>query len=55
MEEALAEREGTIEELKETIEIMEVKLQKMEQLIKLKDQKIMSLTGKLESAGIDTP
>lgn len=26
MQEALAEREGTIEELKETIEIMEVKL-----------------------------
>jgi hypothetical protein len=51
--EMLMERENTIEELKETIEIMEVKIQKLEQLLKLKDSKLMTLTNKLQEAGID--
>jgi hypothetical protein len=32
---------------------MEVKLQKLEQLVKIKDSKIITLTNKLAAAGID--
>lgn len=53
----LAEKDSTIKELKETIEvsgrqIMELKIKKMEQLVKLKDSKIQTLTNKLTAAGI---
>lgn len=41
-----------IKELRETIEILELKLKKMEQLNKLKDAKIQTLVSKLQQAGI---
>ena len=50
----LAEKEQTIQELKETIEIMELKINKLEQLIRLKDNKIQTLTSKLAQAGIQS-
>ena len=48
---ALKEKEKAIQELKETIQIMENKINKLEQLTKLKDSKIQILTKKLASAG----
>jgi len=36
----IAEKDETIKEMKETIDILEVKIQKLEQLVKIKDQKI---------------
>lgn len=38
--EILLEKEQTIQQLKETIEILELKVKKLEQLVKLKDAKI---------------
>ena len=38
--EALLEKDQTIGELRETIEILELKIKKLEQLVKLKDTKI---------------
>ena len=46
--ELLIEKEQTIQELRETIGILEIKLKKFEQLVKLKDQKIQTLTNKLQ-------
>ena len=46
--ELLIEKEQTIQELRETIGILEIKLKKFEQLVKLKDQKIHTLTNKLQ-------
>ena len=48
----LAEKEQTIQELRETIEIMELKIKKLEQLVRLKDSKIQTLTNKLAQSGI---
>ena len=53
----LGEKDSTIKEMKETIEvlatqIMELKIKKLEQLVKLKDSKIQTLTNKLTAAGI---
>jgi hypothetical protein len=48
----LEEKEKTIRELNETIEIMEIKVQKMDQLLKLKDSKIQSLIKRLTEAGL---
>ena len=50
--EILLEKEQTIQQLKETIEILELKVKKLEQLVKLKDAKILNLSNKLQSAGI---
>ena len=50
--EILIEKEQTIVQLKETIEILELKIKKLEQLVKLKDAKISNLSNKLQSAGI---
>ncbi len=50
--EILVEKEQTISQLKETIEILELKIKKLEQLVKLKDAKISNLSNKLQSAGI---
>ncbi len=50
--EILIEKEQTIQQLKETIEILELKVKKLEQLVKLKDAKILNLSNKLQSAGI---
>jgi hypothetical protein len=41
--EILIEKEQTIQELRETIGILEIKLKKFEQLVKLKDQKVRAL------------
>ena len=54
--ELLNEKEQTIQELKETIDIMEVKIKKLEQLVKLKDTKIQALSNMLVQNGIaDAP
>jgi hypothetical protein len=47
LEQLLAEREQTIYEFKETIEILELKITKLEQLVRLKDSKISKLQGAL--------
>eukprot|EP00658_Telonema_sp_P-2_P000855 TRINITY_DN10313_c0_g1_i1.p1 TRINITY_DN10313_c0_g1~~TRINITY_DN10313_c0_g1_i1.p1 ORF type:complete len:304 (+),score=71.05 TRINITY_DN10313_c0_g1_i1:227-1138(+) len=49
--EILIEKETTIEELRETVLILETKIQKMEQLLGLKDQKINKLMSALETRG----
>ena len=38
--------------MRETVEILELKIKKLEQLVKLKDAKIGNLTNKLNSVGI---
>eukprot|EP00667_Euglena_gracilis_P016005 EG_transcript_16669 len=43
----LAEKDETIKEMRETIDILEVKIQKLEQLLKIKDQKIAALQSRL--------
>lgn len=43
----MIEKEQTIVQLKETIEILELKIKKLEQLVKLKDTKIQNLSNKL--------
>lgn len=48
--EILVEKEQTIQELRETVDILETKVRKLEQLVKLKDTKIQSLQGKLSQA-----
>ena len=48
----LLEKDHTISQMKETIEILELKIKKLEQLVKLKDSKIANLSGKLQSMGI---
>ena len=50
--ELLAEKEQVIQELKETVEIMELKIRKLEELLTIKDNKIQTLTNKLASANI---
>lgn len=50
--EILAEKDQVIQELRETIEMMELKINKLEQLVKLKDSKIQTLANKLSQAGI---
>eukprot|EP00599_Poterioochromonas_sp_BG-1_P007332 CAMPEP_0173151752 /NCGR_PEP_ID=MMETSP1105-20130129/11790_1 /TAXON_ID=2985 /ORGANISM="Ochromonas sp., Strain BG-1" /LENGTH=96 /DNA_ID=CAMNT_0014067233 /DNA_START=357 /DNA_END=647 /DNA_ORIENTATION=+ len=42
----LLEKEQQIRELQETVEILELKIAKLEQLIRLKDNKIQKLMGK---------
>mmetsp|Transcript_34090 Transcript_34090/g.75593 ORF Transcript_34090/g.75593 Transcript_34090/m.75593 type:complete len:242 (-) Transcript_34090:560-1285(-) len=50
--EVLAEKEQTISELRETNEILETKVRKLEQLVRLKDAKIQTLMAKLQAAGM---
>ena len=45
---ALAEKDAQIGELQETVDILEVKIQKLEQLVRLKDSKIATLQAKLQ-------
>lgn len=49
---ALAERDGLIGELRETVDILELKIRKLEQLVRLKDTRIATLTARLASAGL---
>ena len=46
----LAEKDATIAELNETISILELKVKKLEQLVRLKDSRIQTLTAKQVSA-----
>eukprot|EP00873_Tetraselmis_striata_P022251 jgi/Tetstr1/442515/TSEL_030613.t1 len=49
---ALAGKDATILELRETSEILETKVRKLEQLVRLKDAKIQTLLAKLQAAGL---
>lgn len=51
-DQVIQEKDNTIGQLRETIEILELKIKKLEQLVKLKDSKIGNLTNKLNSMGI---
>ena len=53
VEQAMREKDNTIGQLRETVEILELKIKKLEQLVKLKDAKIGNLTNKLSSMGIN--
>lgn len=44
----LAEKDAQMGELRETVDILEVKIQKLEQLVRLKDSKIATLQAKLQ-------
>ncbi len=48
----IAERDATIVELRETVDILELKVQKLEQLIKLKDGRIQTLLQKLQAGAV---
>ena len=52
MEHMIQEKDQTINQLRETVEILELKIKKLEQLVKLKDAKIGNLTNKMNSIGI---
>jgi len=45
----LAEKDAVISELRETIEIQEMKIRKLEQLVRLKDQRIQTITARLQA------
>lgn len=42
----LAEKDSVIAELRETVQILEMKVQKLEQLVRLKDGKIQTLVAR---------
>lgn len=48
----LGEKDAQLTEMRETVDILEVKIQKLEQLVRLKDSKIATLQAKLAQAGI---
>ena len=48
MRELLAEKDLNINELRETVDILEIKIQKLEQLVRLKDSKIATPQAKLQ-------
>ena len=48
MRELLAEKDLNIRELRETVDTLEIKIQKLEQLVRLKDSKIATLHAKLQ-------
>ncbi len=50
--EILIEKEQTIQELRETVEILELKVKKLEQLVRIKDSKIETMHSKLIDAGL---
>ena len=52
-DELLVDKEATIMEMRETMGILEKKIRKLEQLVKIKDAKIQTLASKLRAAGID--
>ena len=51
--ELINERDSTIQELRETIALMEGKMRKLEQLVKIKDNKLDALQSRLDQAGLD--
>ncbi|GAQ85251.1 hypothetical protein KFL_002260070 [Klebsormidium nitens] len=50
--EAVAEKDAKILELRETNELLDSKVKKLEQLVRLKESKIQALTAKLQQAGL---
>jgi hypothetical protein len=48
LDEIVAEKDRTIQEMKDTIEILEEKIRKLEQLVSIKDQKLVTLQSKLQ-------
>ncbi|KAK9817713.1 hypothetical protein WJX72_001100 [[Myrmecia] bisecta] len=48
----MADKEQTILELRETNEILETKVRKLEQLVRLKDAKIQTMLAKMQAAGL---
>ena len=44
----LGEKDAAIAELRETLEITELKVKKLEQLVRLKDSRIQTLTARLQ-------
>ena len=50
-QEMLLEREQTIQEYQETVNILELKIAKLEQLVRLKDSKISKLQAALNRQG----
>ena len=50
--EQLAEKDQQLSEALETVQILEVKISKLEQLVRLKDSKIATLQAKLAQAGL---
>lgn len=50
--EPTVDKDTTIMQLRETVEILELKIKKFEQLVKLKDAKIHTLMAKLQAAGL---
>ncbi|KAG2443154.1 hypothetical protein HYH02_009565 [Chlamydomonas schloesseri] len=50
--EIIAEKDTVIAELRETNQILETKVRKLEQLVRLKDAKIQTLMAKLQAAGM---
>jgi len=50
--EILVEKEQTIQELRETVDILDQKIKKLEQLVRLKDSKIDTLRLKLRQNGL---
>ena len=46
----LAEKDAALRDLHETVEILELKIRKLEQLVKLKDSRIQTLTARLGAA-----
>ena len=47
----LAEKDRAVQELRETVEILELKIKKLEQLVRLKDSKIANLQQKFRDVG----
>lgn len=52
MPEVIAEKDQIIAELRETNTILETKVRKLEQLVRLKDAKMQTLMAKLQAAGM---
>lgn len=50
--EILIEKEQTIQELRETVDILELKVKKLEQLVRIKDSKIHTMANKMAEAGL---
>lgn len=50
--EILIEKEQTIQELRETVEILELKVKKLEQLVRIKDSKIHTMANRMTEAGL---
>jgi len=48
--EVLAEKDSQLLELQETVDILEVKIQKLEQLVRLKDSKIATLQARVQQS-----